>query len=588
MSSTTMSSTTMSSSSDDGRSPPDPRALGIGVMRLPFAADPARAVATMRAALDAGATWFDTARAYGDACERGLAEALRELGAVARTTVVTKVGMRREGPRWIPDGRARSVDADCAASEAALGDVPIGALLVHAPDPAVPWATTVRALARLHEAGRARRIGVSNVTRAQLDEALSLAPLSVIEVAFSLYDDEALAGGVVARALEAGLTVLAHAPFGGPSRAPRLARDPALAAIAAGLGVTVHQLVVAALRDLHPAIVPLPGPTRPETAGALAGAAALVLGDDDRAALEARSGWGAKLRPRARVAAPTRDGEVVLVMGLPGAGKSTAVAAWVERGYARLNRDERGGTLDALHAELDRRLGAGERRQVLDNLYLTRAGRRAVLDVAAAHGVPVRGLWLDTPLVQAERNVVTRIVRTVGQLPAPEALARSKVVGVLPPTSVLRLAREAEVPTADEGFEALEVVPFVRAPDPAATVAGRVIALDVVLDEGDRVRADADRWLAGDTPTLLFGWRPPPGRVIVAALARRGPITVLACEHGGGPPRCWCRPPLLGLPLVWGLPRAIDWAASTVVGRTPTHRAMAEALGARFVAADEV
>ena len=94
--------------------------------------------------------------------------------------------------------------------------LPIDLYLVHAPDPRTPWRTSVRALARLVDDGLVRSVGVSNVNRRQLDEALALAPIMAVEVAVSLFDDRALRGGVIERCLEAGVAVVAHSPLGGP------------------------------------------------------------------------------------------------------------------------------------------------------------------------------------------------------------------------------------------------------------------------------------------------------------------------------------------------------------------------------------
>ncbi|TMB01988.1 MAG: aldo/keto reductase, partial [Deltaproteobacteria bacterium] len=129
-----------------------------------------------------------------------------------RARVVTKCGMARPGGAWRADGRARSIAADCEKSLEALGGRPIDLLLLHAPDPRVPFATSVRALAALVDRGWVRSIGVSNVNRSQLAEALELAPLTAVEVALGAGDDQALRGGVVSLALERGLWVLAHAP----------------------------------------------------------------------------------------------------------------------------------------------------------------------------------------------------------------------------------------------------------------------------------------------------------------------------------------------------------------------------------------
>ena len=109
-------------------------------------ADEGRALATIAAAVEAGVTVFDTARAYGGN-ERLLARALRACGAAGQARIVTKGGMARPGGAWVPDGRAKAIRADCEASLAALDGLPIDLYLLHAPDPRTPWRTSVRALA---------------------------------------------------------------------------------------------------------------------------------------------------------------------------------------------------------------------------------------------------------------------------------------------------------------------------------------------------------------------------------------------------------------------------------------------------------
>src|SRR4051812_3701536 len=204
--------------------------------------DEERALETIAAAAEAGITVFDTARSYGhDEAELGhnerlVAAALRRCGADATARVVTKGGMVRTAGRWFTDGRARRIRADCEASLAALDGLPIDLYLIHAPDPRTPWRTSLRALARLVEDGLVRRVGVANVNRGQLDEALELAPIAAVQVALSPYDDRALRGGLVERCAEAGVAVIAHSPLGGPRRAGGLARRSELAEVAAAHG----------------------------------------------------------------------------------------------------------------------------------------------------------------------------------------------------------------------------------------------------------------------------------------------------------------------------------------------------------------
>jgi aryl-alcohol dehydrogenase-like predicted oxidoreductase/predicted kinase len=553
----------------------DTTRVGLGCMRLSTDkdCDDERALATIAAALDAGITVFDTARSY-DENERLLARALRQSGA----RVVTKGGMSRAGGAWVPDGRAKTIHADCEASLEALDGLAIDLYLVHAPDPRTPWQTTVRALARLVDDGLVRSVGVANVNRRLLDEALELAPVTAVQVALSVFDVSAVRGGVVERCAEKGVAVIAHSPLGGPRRRARLARDETLATVAGAHDATPAQVALAWLLALSPNVVAIPGARRPEAAHDAAAAANLALAEAELASLsDARP-----VRPRSR-----RTGaEVVLVMGVPGSGKTRLAAEYVARGFARLNRDEHGGSLRGLAEELDERLAAGAARIVLDNTYLTRASRSYVIDAGRRHHAATRCVWLDTPLAQAQVNLVERLLERHGSVPDPEelrVLARTEQ-GTLAPTSQMRAVRELEPPSPDEGFVSVERVEFARVTRRTGT--GVFIAA-AAFDQSGWARAVAQ----GDSnaPHLVFDWR-PGGTVeelapCASALAAEvtGDVESTLCPHGGGPPICWCRPPLPGLLLAFVHRHGLDPARSVLVGTSSAHRTLATTLGARFV-----
>jgi aryl-alcohol dehydrogenase-like predicted oxidoreductase len=540
--------------------------VGLGCMRLP--PDEDAAVATIAAAAEAGITVFDTARAYGN--ETLVAWALRDVAAVR---VVTKGGMARTGGAWLPDGRARSIRADCEASLGALEGVPVDLYLLHALDPRVAWATSVRALATLVDEGLVTRVGVCNVNRTQLDAALEYAPISAVQVAVSRFDDTAVRGGLVERCSELGLALVAHSPLGGPRRAGRLSKDESLAEVARVHDATAAEIALAWVLDLAPNVVAIPGARRPETARSAAHAAALELDEDERERLRIRP---SKTRRR------RRDGDVVLVMGIQGAGKSRLADTYVERGYLRLNRDERGGTLRQLVRVLDDALDSGAREVVLDNTYLARAWRNDVVETAARHGLPVRCVWLDTPLAQAQVNLVERLIDRFERLLSPEELraASREHPGVVTPTQQMRALRELEPPAEDEGFARVERVPFSRAPRrerrPGVFVAAGAVE-SLLLDTVDE-----------SAPHLVFDWRPDGPDADLDALVARIPAAIVetaVCTHGGGPPSCWCRPPLPGLLLEFARRHRVDPARSVVVGTSPAHRTLANALGARYVSA---
>jgi aryl-alcohol dehydrogenase-like predicted oxidoreductase/predicted kinase len=561
--------------------------VGLGCMRLSTDEDrdERRAFETIAAAADSRITVFDTARAYGDN-ERLLASSLERCGAGESARIVTKGGMSRPAGAWIPDGRARTIRADCEASLAALDGLAIDLYLLHAPDPRTQWRTSIRALAKLVDEGLVARIGVANVNRDQLDEALELAPITAVQVALSAVDDRALRGGVVDRCVEAGLSLIAHSPLGGPRRAKGLARLEPLAEAAAAIEASAQEVALAWLLDLAPNVVAIPGARRPETARSSARAASIRLEKRERRRLRAALG-----RPGAKNAARRSDAstDVVVVMGVPGAGKTRVAEEYVARGYVRLNRDERGGSLRELAEELEDVLSSKTRQVVLDNTYLTRASRSYVVETAARHGVPARCMWLETPLAQAQVNLVERLLDRFGELPTPERLkaAARAEPGLLRPTSQMRAFRELEPPSVDEGFAEVEQIAFARTPHPERSRTGVFVAAPAMGSAGwHEVLGDTDP----AAPHLLFDWIPGAPATDLDTLASQlatnvtGQVDVAVCPHPGGPPICWCRPALPGLPLAFARAHGVDPARSIVVGASSAHRTLANTLGARYVA----
>jgi diketogulonate reductase-like aldo/keto reductase len=538
-----------------------PVSIGLGCLRLPQGDG---AALVLEAAIRAGAAWLDTARAYRN-------EEL--VGRYARNGVriITKCGMTRDGERWIPDGRAGSILNDARASMAALGRAP-DVLLLHAVDPKVPLSTSMRALDRARREGLARAIGVCNVTRRQLEEIE--VPIAFVQVAVGAYDDEAARGGVLAWCKERQIPVFAHAPFGGPKRAHRLGKDGVLKAIAARRGASPWTVMLAYLRALG--VIPIPGTSKVDHAAALH--AAPTLDVDDLRELDARLPGLLRSPPRPPT---TPRAEVVMVMGLPGAGKSRFVTNGLEG--VRLNRDMLGGTLRGIAQRLGETLSGGSRRVLLDNTYLSRASRADVLRVAHAHGAAVRCVHLTIDPAAARVNLVLRMLDKHGALlggPALAAAARRDANTFLP-GSFSRMERQLELPSMDEGFASIEERPFVR--DPGSGVGAVLVPLDVFERDPDVVASDSRR-------VLVYGWVPGASEDAIRARVRAGAVREvdsLICPHPAGPAVCWCRPPLPGLWALFARAAGVDARASELVARTPGHEAMARAIGVAIRALPE-
>jgi aryl-alcohol dehydrogenase-like predicted oxidoreductase len=555
---------------------------------------------TIAAAAEAGISIFDTAHAYGAGeapagrNERLVAQALRGCGAEARARIITKGGMTRAGGGWVPDGRARAISTDCDASLAALAGLTIDIYLLHAPDPRTPWRTSVRALARLLEDGAVRHVGLSNVNHRQLEEACDLVDIAAVEVGLSVLDDSAVRGGIVEFCAERGIAVIAHSPLGGPSRARSLARRQELVDIARTRDATAEEVALAWVLDLSPVVVAIPGARHPETIRSAARAANLRLEPDDRARIVKGFGWP-QPGPAESAAAHTGDADVVVVMGIPGAGKSRHAEDYVARGYVRLNRDDRGGSLRELNVALDGALASGVRRVVLDNTYLTRVARSHVIETAARHGGGARCVWVDTPLAQAQVNLVERLLDRFGSLPRPEELrvVARREPGIMLPASQMRTFRELEPPSTDEGFTDVVRIPFER--DPRTPSSQTLSSPGGVFVSAAALRLPGweDAVALGDPrmPHLVFDWRPgeavdvlnPEVALLSAQVA--GIVTSALCPHDAGVPVCWCRPPLPGLILAFTRAHGIDPSHATLIGASPAHRTLANTLGVRYITA---
>ena len=332
--------------------------------------------------------------------------------------------MTRKGGAWIPDGRAKAIRADCEASLEALDGLPIDLYLLHAPDPRTPWRTSVRALARLVDDGLVRRVGVANVNRRQLDEALELAPVAAVQVALSPSTTARSAAGSSSGAPSAGIALIAHSPLGGPTRAGRLARRAELADVAEHAARRPPRSRSRGCSGSRP-----PWSRSRARAGRRRRARPPALrrspssADDRRRSHRAFGAPAAPSRPRAaRRRGRARDGHP-RARARAASPRSTSPAA-----TSGSTATSAAGPCASSPPRSTRSSPSGARRVVLDNTYLTRASRSYVLEAAGRHGSPVRCVWLDTPLAQAQVNLVERLLERFGALPAPEEL-RSRARG---------------------------------------------------------------------------------------------------------------------------------------------------------------
>jgi len=168
------------------------RRLGYGAMRITGNGiwgppdDPEGAKRLLRRVVELGVNLIDTADSYGpEVSENLIADALHPYpdGLV----IATKGGLRRTGPgQWPRDGRPERLKECCEASLRRLRMERIDLYQLHSPDPQVPLEDSVGALKELQDEGKIRHVGVSNVSREELERARAVVEVVTVQNRYNL------------------------------------------------------------------------------------------------------------------------------------------------------------------------------------------------------------------------------------------------------------------------------------------------------------------------------------------------------------------------------------------------------------------
>jgi aryl-alcohol dehydrogenase-like predicted oxidoreductase len=293
-----------------GRSGLQVSAIGFGCMGINFAyahrLSREEGIALVRAAVDRGVTFFDTAEVYGPWTNEEIVGAA--LAPVRDQVVIaTKFGFNIDpatGAMRGVDSRPAQIRRVCEASLQRLGVETIDVLYQHRVDPAVPIEEVAGTVRELIAAGKVRHFGMSEPSAATLRRAHAVQPVSVLQSEYSLWTRQVETNGILDTCGELGIGFVPYSPLGrgfltgsiqsihdvgaGEFRAaqPRFQADaiaqnqPVVAAlrqIATQMGGTPAQIALAWLLAQRPWIVPIPGTTKLHRLEENIGAAALAL-----------------------------------------------------------------------------------------------------------------------------------------------------------------------------------------------------------------------------------------------------------------------------------------------------------------------
>jgi aryl-alcohol dehydrogenase-like predicted oxidoreductase len=285
-------------------------AIGLGCMGMSRAFGPSGSrdemIAVVRAAVDRGVTFFDTAEAYGNN-EELVGEALAPFAG--QVVIATKFGFAfgADGNIAGLDSRPEHIKEVADNSLRRLGVDTIDLLYQHRVDPEVPIEDVAGTVKELIGEGKVQHFGMSEASAENIRRAHAVQPVTALQSEYSLWWREPETK-VLPTLAELGIGFVSYSPLGKGfltgsisentqfdssdirSSIPRFAADvretnravvDLLQTIAARKGATPGQIALAWLLAQQPWIVPIPGTRRQERLEENLGAAGVELTADD-------------------------------------------------------------------------------------------------------------------------------------------------------------------------------------------------------------------------------------------------------------------------------------------------------------------
>lgn len=294
-------------------------ALGLGCMGMSFgygpAADTQEMIALIRAAVEQGITFFDTAEVYGPFINEELVgKALAPFKG--NVVIATKFGFKpaaTDATRWSElDSRPEHIKAVAESSLKRLNVEVIDLFYQHRVDPAVPIEDVAGAVKDLIQEGKVKHFGLSEAGAQTIRKAHAVHPVTALQSEYSLWT-RTLEETIIPMLEELGIGFVPFSPLGKGfltgkidesttfdstdfrNTLPRFTQEARkanqalidlLAHIATEKNATTAQIALAWLLAQKPWIVPIPGTTKLHRLTENNGAASLVLTPDDLSQIE--------------------------------------------------------------------------------------------------------------------------------------------------------------------------------------------------------------------------------------------------------------------------------------------------------------
>jgi aryl-alcohol dehydrogenase-like predicted oxidoreductase len=198
-----------------GKSNLEVSAIGLGCMGLTFGYGPAKDVSDatklIRAAVDLGVTFFDSAEAYGEANETMLGQALSPVRD--QVVIATKFGFKNGKPADGLDSSPARIRVVVEQSLKRLQTDRIDLLYQHRVDPNVPIEDVAGAVRDLIQAGKVEHFGMSEAGEEMIRRAHAVQPVTALQSEYSMWWREP-EQSVIPALEELGIGFVCFSPLG--------------------------------------------------------------------------------------------------------------------------------------------------------------------------------------------------------------------------------------------------------------------------------------------------------------------------------------------------------------------------------------
>lgn len=299
--------------------------------------------------------------------------------------------------------------------------------------------------------------------------------------------------------------------------------------------------------------------------------------------------------------------EVTLIMGYPASGKTTEAEKFVAQGFHRINRDTLGGKVIDLVPKMSAIIAQGKS-VVIDNLFASKTSRKPFIDACKKQKTPIKCVWINTSIEDAQLNACLRMVKKHGRILEPDEISKVKDPNTFPIAVLFKYKKEFERPSTVEGFSSVDVVQFVRQWDSEYKNGAIIFDYDGTLREstGDKAWPEAINEVTIMDNRLAKMGALKSQKILLLGASNQSPcskglprqtaedclqktnellgvdIEFAYCPHRAAPPSCWCRKPFPGMAAEFIVKHKLLPGKCVMIGDKTSDKTFAQRAGFKF------